>query len=159
MANSREERSKPINFGYVNFSTLYKKKNNIKIPSRDKYLRTVAWKIKSIQVNRFESFEKQTTHPPASPILVESKESHDGVLSFYFLDGGGGRRRKSIEDRVTREKRERERLSVFRRKTENTHVGRYVETWHKFWRVARRAVLALGGHARPRAIGLDSPNL
>lgn len=50
-------------------------------------------------------------------------------------------------DGVTREKSEAP--SSFRRKTENTHVGRYVETWHKFWRVAREAVLALGGHATP----------
>lgn len=41
----------------------------------------------------------------------------------------------------------------FRRKPENIHVGRYVETWHKLWPVARRAVLGW----RPRQARGDRP--
>lgn len=41
----------------------------------------------------------------------------------------------------------------FRRKPENIHVGRYVETWHKLWPVARRAVLGW----RPRQARGERP--
>lgn len=54
--------------------------------------------------------------------------------------------------RSSKQRKRRQSLS-FHRKPENIHVDRYVETWHKLWPVAKRAVLGW----RPRQARGERP--